>query len=258
METKQLPIKLDKPIVFFDVETTGLSISSDKIVSLAITKLMPDGTKESKNILLNPVIAISEEASAIHGYTNEMLYDKPKFENIAKSLYSQICDCYLGGFNNTGFDNQILQEEFARCGIEFPEYNHISVDAYAIFKEYEKRDLTAAVKFYCGKEMENAHDAQADIDATVDVFLAQLEKYEQLKGLSIEDIAKIGRNDKWVDWQGRITRDEDGDYIWGFGKPKGKKIKNELGFADWIQSNDFPQSFKNLCKKIQIEIANNK
>lgn len=247
-------LNLQKPIVFFDCETTGLNIGKDKIVSIAVTKIMPDGNIVSKNSLINPVIAISPEATDIHGYTNDMLLDKPKFNQIAKSLYDFMKDSYLAGYNNNFFDNAILQEEFSKCGIEFPNYDQVSIDCCAIFKNFEKRDLSAAYKFYCNKEMENAHNAQADIDATVEVFLSQIQYYDELKGKSIEEIAKYGRNENWVDWQGKIIKDDDGDYIWNFGKVIGKKIKNELGFADWILVNDFPDSFKNLIKKIKAEI----
>jgi DNA polymerase III subunit epsilon len=252
----ELPIQLDRPIVFFDAETTGLDIAKDRIISLAIVKLFPDGTRISKNQLINPMIPISPEATAIHGITNEMLVDKPKFSQLAKSLHELMKDCYLGGYNNNFFDNPILQEEFSRCGIEFPDYSQISVDACSIFKFFEKRDLSSALKFYCGRDMENAHNAQADIDATVDVFLAQLTKYDELKDKSIAEVAKIGRNENWVDWQGRIVLDADGDYAWNIGKVKGKKIKKEIGFADWVLTNDFPETFKSLVRRIKEDITN--
>jgi DNA polymerase-3 subunit epsilon len=254
MENTTLPIKLDKPIVFFDIESTGLDIGKDRVISVGTTKLMPDGTRISKSILLNPMIPISPEATAIHGYTNDMLIDKPKFQQIAKALHEFMKDCYIAGYNSNFFDIPMLQEEFLRCDIDFPSYDQVSIDACSIFKHFEKRDLTSAMKFYCNKEMENAHDAQADVNATVDVFLAQLEKYDELKGKSIEEVAKIGKNENAVDWQGRIVKDADGDYVWNFGKPRGKKIKNEIGFGDWVLTNDFPETFKALVKKIKAEI----
>lgn len=251
----KLPIQIDKPIVFFDIESTGLDTAKDKIISIAVVKLMPDGSRISKSAIVNPVIPISKEASEIHGFTNDMLMDKPKFNQIAKSLYEFMNDGYIGGYNNNFFDNCLLQEEFARCGIEFPKYDQLSIDVCSIFKNFEKRDLSSAVKFYCNREMENAHDAQADIDATVDVFLAQLNKYEELKDISVDNLAKIGRNENYVDWQGRIIIDADGEYAWNFGKVKGRKIKNELGFADWVLVNDFPETFKSLIKRIKQEIS---
>lgn len=244
-----------KPIAFFDLETTGKDVGKDRICSIAVTKIMLDGTKVSKSILLNPVIPISAEASAIHGMTNESLMDKPKFSQIAKSLYDFIGNCHIGGYNNNHFDNPILQDEFARCEINFPTYDHVSIDAYGIYTHFERRDLTAALKFYCGKEMENAHNAQADIDATVDIFLAQLQRYDEFKDKTIEEVAKIGRNANAVDWQGRILLDGDGDYVWNFGNnSKGKKIKNEMGFGEWVLKNDFPEAFKALVRSIMQNI----
>jgi len=257
MENK-LPILLDRPIAFFDCETTGLDIGKDRIISLAVTKLMPDGTRLSKNSLINPMIPISAEATAIHGITNEDLIDKPKFSQLAKSLYEFMKGCYIAGYNNNHFDNPILQEEFSRCDIEFPNYDEVSIDVCGIFKHFEKRDLSSALKFYCNKTMENAHNAQADIDATVDVFLAQLTRYDELKDKNIIEISKIGRNENSVDWQGRIVLDADGDYSWNFGKVKGKKIKNELGFGDWVLTNDFPETFKALVRRIKEDINSKK
>ena len=251
-------LNLEKPIVFFDTETTGLDIAVDRIISISATKLMPNGETITKSSLINPVIPISKEATEIHGITNDMLVDKPKFNQLARSMYDFMKDCYLGGYNNNYFDNAILQEEFLRCDIDFPNEETVSVDACSIFKNFEKRDLASALKFYCNEDIENAHNADADNTATIKVFLKQCEYYEDLKGKSIEDIAKIGKNENVVDIQGKIVKDSDGDYCWNFGKAKGKKIKNELGFGDWVLMNNFPQSFKNLVIKILKEIRNGK
>ena len=250
-------LNLDKPIVFFDLETTGLDVGVDKIVSIAVTKIMPDGEMINKSSLINPVIPIKKEASDIHGIKNEDLLDKPKFQQLAKSLFEFMSDCYLAGYNNNYFDNSMLQEEFLRCGIEFPNYDIVSIDVCAIFKNFEKRDLSSALKFYCGKELENAHDANADNTATLEVFFAQLEKYDELKGKTLNEISKIGKNEDWVDFQGRIVRDSEGDFCWNFGKAKGKKIKFEMGFGDWVLTNNFPQSFKNMVSKILKDCRKN-
>jgi len=247
-------LNLQKPICFYDLESSGLDVGADRVISISVVKIMPDGQVISKSSFVNPMINISKEATEVHGITNEMLVDKPKFSQLAKSLHEFMSDCYMGGYNNSYFDNAMLQEEFLRCGINFPPYDTISVDACSIFKTYEKRDLSAALKFYCNKEMENAHDADADNHATIEIFFAQLERYEDLHGKSIEEIAKVGKEESWVDFQGRIIKDADGDYVWNFGKPKGKKVKTEMGFGDWVLTNSFPQSFKNLVSKILSEI----
>jgi DNA polymerase-3 subunit epsilon len=248
-------LNLDKPIVFYDLETTGLDIATDRIISIATTKVFPNGEKIVKNTFINPMIAIKEEATAIHGIKNEDLIDKPKFSQLAKSMYDFMKDSYLAGYNNNYFDNSMLQEEFLRCDIDFPNQDTISLDACSIFKHYEKRDLSSALKFYCNKNLENAHDANSDNEATIEVFFAQLEKYE-LNEKSIIEISKIGKTENVVDFQGRIIIDADGDYCWNFGKSKGKKIKNEIGFGDWVLTNNFPESFKNLVRNILNKIRN--
>lgn len=249
--TKQIKsLNLKNSIVFFDVETTGLDIGNDRIVSIAVSKIMPDGETESKYTLINPLIPISKEASEIHGIKNEDVTDKPTFKQISKSLYEFMNGSYLAGYNNNFFDNAILQEEFLRCGIDYPPNDVVSIDVCAIFKNYEKRDLSSALKFYCNKEMENAHNAEADISATIDVFLAQTQKYEELKNKPIEEIALVGKNTQNVDFQGKIIKNKDGDYCWNFGKVKGRKIKHELDFGNWVLTTNFPQSFKNLVAKI--------
>lgn len=247
-------LNLPKPICFFDTETTGLDLQSDRVCSISITKVFPDGNMETKSTYVNPVINISEQATEIHGITNEMVVDKPKFVQIAKSMHNFMKDCYLAGYNSNFFDLPLLQEEFLRCGIDFPSNDIVCVDACAIFKNFEKRDLSSALRFYCGKEMENAHDASADTKATVEIFFAQLRHYGELRGKSIEEIALIGRSENSVDFQGKILKDADGDYVWNFGKPKGKKIKHEMGFGEWVLTNNFPLSFKKLVGDILTEI----
>ena len=230
-------------------------------------KVIEEVTKELQRALISADVnvflvkeitdKIKKEASDIHGIKNEDLLDKPKFQQLAKSLFEFMSDCYLAGYNNNYFDNSMLQEEFLRCGIEFPNYDIVSIDVCAIFKNFEKRDLSSALKFYCGKELENAHDANADNTATLEVFFAQLEKYDELKGKTLNEISKIGKNEDWVDFQGRIVRDSEGDFCWNFGKAKGKKIKFEMGFGDWVLTNNFPQSFKNMVSKILKDCRKN-
>jgi DNA polymerase-3 subunit epsilon len=253
-------INLTKPLVFFDLETTGLNISSDRIVSIAITKISPDhspegaGTKtEKKYALVNPEMPIPKESSDIHGITDEMVKDKPTFRQLSKGIYEFMNGSDLGGYNNNFYDNSLLQEEFSRCGIQYPTEETKSVDCCFIFKHFEKRDLSAALRYYCNEEMVDAHNSEADTNATVKIFMAQVEKYPELKGKSIEEIAKFCNPDNRVDWQGKIVRDKDGDYAYNFGTSKGQKVKDNKGFADWIMNKDFPATLKSLLTRILKE-----
>lgn len=249
-----MSIELKRPLIFFDLETTGLNVATDRIVSLAITKLMPDQSIEKKYVLVNPQMAIPKEATDVHKITDEMVKDKPTFKQLSKGIHEFIKDCDLAGYNNNNYDNALLQEEFFRCGIEYPTEDVQSVDACFIFKHFEKRDLASALKYYCNEEMENAHNSEADTNATVKIFMAQIERYPELRGKSIEEIAKLCNPDNRVDWQGKIIRDKDGDYAYNFGASKGQKVKNNLGFIDWILNKDFPATLKTLLQKIAKEI----
>ena len=251
-------LKLDKPICFFDCETTGLNVAQDRIVSISVIKIMPDSSIEKKYSLINPTIPIPKECSDVHGITDDMVADKPLFKNLAKGIYNFMKDCYIGGYNNNFYDNAILQEEFFRCGIDFPNEEVLSVDACQIFKSMEKRDLTSAVKFYCNEEMVNAHNSEADNEATIKVFLAQVLRYDELRDKTIPEIAQFCKVDNRVDWQSKIVRDADGDYCYNFGNSKGQKVKDNVGFAKWILEKDFPETLKNLLRKIITEISNKK
>lgn len=242
--------KLDKSICVFDIESTGLSVAKDRIVSLAITKLLPDGTKESKYAIFNPGIPIPKEASDVHGITDEMVFDKPKFSQLAKGIRSFIGDSYIAGYNNNFFDNEMLLEEFYRCGIEFPNKETVSIDACSIFKHFEKRDLTSALKFYCNENLTDAHNAQNDVDATVKVLFAQLERYEELKDKTLTEISKMFIPENYAERTGKILIDQDGDYVWSYGKHKGEKLKKTLSYNLWMYGTDISTSIKIILKKV--------
>lgn len=245
-----MKLKLKRPLVFYDLETTGLNVAKDKIVSIAITKIMPDNSVEKKYTLINPEMPIPKESSDIHGITDEAVKDSPVFGRLAKGIYEFMNNCDLAGYNINGYDNALLQEEFFRCGIEYPTKDTKSVDSCFIFKHFHKRDLSSALKLYCGEEMIGAHNADADTDATVKIFLAQLEQHTELDGKSIDEIHDLCNPNNRVDWGGKIVRDADGDYLYNFGMHKGEKVIKYPYYANWVNGKDFPETLKILLKNI--------
>ena len=244
-------IKLERPIVFYDLETTGTNPSLDKIVSIGCVKINVDGSTESKYTLVNPTIPIPSGASAVHNIRDEDVVGKPTFQQLSKAMYAFFEGCDIAGYNSNRFDNALLQEEFFRCGIDFPNpQNVLSIDAYTIFTKFEKRDLASALKFYCNEKMEDAHNAEADNKATIKVFGGQLDKYDELKGKSVKELSELCKDDNRADWAGRIIKDENGEYVFNFGNAIGTKVKDNRSFANWCLTKDFPETFKNLLRKI--------
>lgn len=246
---EQFKLKLERPLCFYDLETTGVK-PSDRIVSITVLKVFPSGEKEVKSIILNPEMPIPKEASDVHGITNEMVDKAPTFKKIAKSLNSFIEGCDIGGFNNRQFDDIILCEEFGRANIVFPAVDVRSVDACTIFKKMEQRTLTAAYKFYCDKTLEDAHSSEADTLATFEVFLAQLQKYEELQGKTIDEISNFCKLDNRVDLAGKIIKNENGDYLYNFGKHQNQKVLENTSYANWMLDNDFSGNTKAVLRMI--------
>ena len=176
-----MKLNLKKPIVFFDLETTGVKIATDRIVEISLLKILPNGNKESKTWLVNPTIDIPYETTLIHGITNEKVENKPTFKDLAKEIFEFIHNCDLAGYNSNKFDIPLLAEEFLRVGYNFDMKNRLAIDVQNIFHKLEKRTLTAAYKFYCNKDLTNAHSAESDTKATYEVLIAQLEKYNELE-----------------------------------------------------------------------------
>lgn len=245
---------LKRPLAFFDIESTGLDTATDKIVSISILKVMPDYSTIKKTALLNPKKPIDPKATEVHGITNEMVADKPSFSQVSKSLHEFISECDLAGYNSNNFDIPLLCEEFLRCEIDFPTKDTKFIDVGNIFKKKEERTLSAAVKFYCNREMENAHDAEADIQATYDVFLGQFNKYPDIPK-TVEELAEFSSFEKRVDFAGKIALDEDGDYIYNFGKSKGVKIKKDPSFAYWMLGKDFTRNTLKCVREILDEVT---
>ncbi len=263
-------LNLKNPLVVFDLETTGTNISQDRIVEIAMVKAMPDGTIEEKCRKLNPTIPIPTETSLIHGIYDEDVKDKPTFKQVAKSLAQFLEGCDLAGFNVLGFDVPMLVEEFLRANVDFDVENRKIVDAQKIFHLMEKRNLTAAYKFYCDKDLENAHSALADTKATYEVLISQIEKYEGQEASDnlgkpmatiendmgiLHDLTTTNR----VDLAGRLVL-KDGIETFNFGKHRGKPVsevlQKEPSFYDWIMKGDFPLDTKRRLTQIKLRSFN--
>ena len=246
-------LKLEKPIVFFDLETTGVNIGSDRIVEIAILKVHPNGNKESYTWLVNPEIEIPAEATAVHGITNEKVVTEPTFKELAEKVNQIIADCDLAGFNSNRFDIPLLAEELMRAGIDFDMENRKAVDVQVIFHKKEQRNLSAGYEFYCGKVLEDAHSATADTNATFEILNAQIEKYEDL-GVTVEELSEFSSHSKRADFAGFILYNDQKQEIFSFGKYKGRLVEEVLkenpGYNSWIQNADFPLYTKKVLQKI--------
>jgi DNA polymerase-3 subunit epsilon len=253
-------LNLKNPLVFFDLETTGINITRDRIVEISFLKVYPNGKEEIKSRRINPEMHIPAEATAIHGITDEDVKDCPTFKQIAKSLADQIEGCDLAGFNSSRFDVPMLAEEFLRAGIDFDMSKRKFVDVQIIFHKKEQRTLEAAYRFYCNKELENAHSAEADTLATYEVLKSQLDRYPDLAN-DIEQLSKeFSSFNNNVDFAGRIVLNDKGVEVFNFGKHKGKSVaevfKNEPSYYSWIMDGDFPLNTKQVVTKIRLREMN--
>lgn len=248
-----MSLQLNRPIAFIDLETTGVSLSSDRIVEIAIVKISPDGTRLVKRKLINPEMPIPVSSSDIHGITDEMVKDAPTFKQASNELKQFIENCDLGGYNSNRFDIPLLMEEFLRAGMPIDLSTRRMVDVQHIFYTMEPRTLTAAYKFYCEKQLEGAHGAETDINATIDVLLAQIKRYPQL-GNSVDSILGIIGEEKIVDYARRFVFNEKGVEVFNFGKHKGRPVtdvlKAEPQYYDWMMRGDFPLHTKQKLTEI--------
>ena len=249
-------LKLHKPLCIFDLETTGTNVGKDRIVEICILKVNPDASRESKTWLVNPEMYIPKESTEIHGITDEDVKDAPKFREIAAKVMEMISGSDLGGFNSNRFDVPLLAEELLRAGIDFDLSKFKLVDAQVIFFKKEPRNLSAAYQFYCGKNLENAHSAEADVLATFEVLDAQVGKYEDLPN-DISGLSEYSFHNKSADLAGFIGFDSDNQEIFTFGKYKGQRVKDvfqkDLGYYGWIQNADFPLYTKKVLTAIQLK-----
>lgn len=256
-----MELKLNKPICFFDLETTGTDIVKDRIVEISVFKVYPNGNKESKTWLINPGVPIPFSASQIHGITDEKVKDEPLFKDLAPHVYNMMKDSDLAGFNSDRFDIPLLAEELLRAGVDFDMKNRVSVDIQTIFHKKEERTLSAAYKFYCGKTLENAHSAEADTMATYEILKAQLERYSELEN-DMKSLSEFTTRKKSVDFAGFIALDDKSQEIFTFGKYKGvlvdKVLEEDPGYFGWLQNADFPLYTKKVLTGIKLRKLNNK
>ncbi|MBT8394888.1 MAG: 3'-5' exonuclease [Flavobacteriaceae bacterium] len=254
-------LNLTKPICFFDLETTGTNISKDRIVEISILKVFPNGNEESKTWLVNPEMKIPAEVTAIHGISDEDVKGKPTFKELAKKVSNLIKDSDLGGFNSNRFDIPILAEEMLRANLDFDMKNRLSVDVQTIFHKMEQRTLSAAYKFYCDKNLEDAHSAAADTNATYHVLKAQLDKYESLEN-DTKFLAEFSSRKRFADLAGFISYNKNGEECFAFGKHKNRLVKDildeEPGYFGWLLNADFPLYTKKILTAIKLRNFNNK
>lgn len=256
-----MELKLNRPICFFDLETTGVDVAKDRIVEIAIFKVYPNGNKESKTWLVNPEMKIPFQVSQIHGITDEKVANEPTFKELSSQIYNMIKDADLAGFNSDRFDIPLLAEELLRAGVDFDMKNRVSVDIQTIFHKMEERTLSAAYKFYCGQTLENAHSAEADTMATYEILKAQLDRYPELEN-DMKSLSEFTTRKKSVDFAGFIALNDKGQEIFTFGKHKGalvdKVLEDEPGYFGWIQNADFPLYTKKVLTAIKLRKLNNK
>ncbi|MDB4534593.1 3'-5' exonuclease [Vicingaceae bacterium] len=247
-------LKLSKPLAFFDLETTGLNIATDRIVEISVIKIMPNGDKEIKTKLINPTIPISAESVAIHGISDKNVKDKATFKEVANEINDFIEGCDLAGYNSNRFDIPLIAEEFLRAGIDFDIKNRNLVDVQNIFHKMEQRTLVAAYKFYCDKDLTDAHSAEADTIATYEILEAQIAKYEELTG-DTDFLGEFSQMTKNVDLLGRFVYNDKNIAVFNFGKHKGKAVievlQKEPGYYSWMMNGDFPLYTKKVLKDIK-------
>lgn len=268
-----MKLNLKIPLCFFDLETTGTNISQDRIIEISVIKIMPSGEQLRKTHLVNPTIPIPPESSAIHGIRDEDVKDQPTFRELAKEYARFMEGADLAGFNILKFDVPVLVEEFLRADVEFDYQRKRIIDAQRIFHLMEKRTLRAALQFYCGKELVNSHSAEADTEATIDVLLAQIDRYANQEvtdtsgkrvGVIQNDMDILGQLSQLdtFDLAGRMVRNDKGEVVFNFGKHKGKTVlgvlRDEPSYYEWFMNGDFPLDSKRKLTEVRLSLLRNK
>ena len=254
-----MKLNLKNPIVFFDLETTGTNINSDRIVEICYLKVYPNGNEESKTMRINPEMHIPEASTTVHGIHDEDVADCPRFKDVAASIARDIEGCDLGGFNSNRFDIPVLAEEFLRAGVDIDLNRRKFVDVQVIYHKLEQRTLSAAYKFYCHKNLEDAHTAEADTRATYEVLQAQLDRYPDVLKNDISFLADYSSFNRNVDFAGRMVYDDKGVEVFNFGKYKGvpvaEVLRKDPGYYSWILQGDFTLNTKQMLTRIRIREA---
>ncbi|MBR2072762.1 MAG: ribonuclease H-like domain-containing protein [Alistipes sp.] len=254
-----MKLNLKRPIVFFDLETTGVDTAKDRIVEVSMIKIMPDGEEIVRTRRINPQMHIPEQATAIHGITDEDVKDAPTFAQVAKSMAQFIEGCDFGGFNSNRFDMPMLVEEFLRAGVDVDFKRRRFVDVQNIFHKMEQRTLVAAYKFYCDKNLEEAHSAEADTRATYEVLMAQLDRYPELQN-DVAALADFSERGQTADFAGRIGFNDKQEEVFNFGKYKGRRVEDvfreEPSYYAWMMNGDFPLYTKKVITEIYLRLKN--
>ena len=253
-----MALKLTRPLVVFDLETTGVDVVKDRIVEISLVKIMPDGTKEVKTRRINPGMPIPAEASAVHGIYDDDVKDCPAFKTVAKSLAAYISGCDYAGFNSNTFDIPMLMEEFLRAGVDIDMKKSNAIDVQNIFHKMEQRTLVAAYKFYCDKDLTDAHSAEADAMATYEVLLSQLERYSDELQNDVKFLSDFSERRKFADYAGRVVFNEAGTEVFGFGKYKDMPVEEvfikDPSYYSWMMNGDFPEYTKKVITNIRLRM----
>ncbi|MCI6643688.1 MAG: 3'-5' exonuclease [Alloprevotella sp.] len=254
-----MQLNLSRPLVFFDIEATGLNTATDRIVELCMVKVFPDGKDEVRTLRFNPTIPISPEASAVNGITDEDVANCPRFADMASDLDNYFANCDLAGYNSNSFDIPMLVEEFIRAGVNFDLTTRRFIDVQTVFHKMEPRTLTAAYKYYCQKELVDAHSAEADTVATYEVLKAQLDRYDEVQN-DVDWLADFTRRNNNVDLAGRIVLNDENVEVINFGKYRGRPVRDVLrydqGYYNWIMQGDFPQNTKQVFMQLKLRYDN--
>ncbi len=253
-----MDLNLKNPLVFFDLETTGINVASDRIVEISYLKIFPNGDEEAKTMKINPTIAIPEHSTQIHGITDEDVKDSPAFAEIAQSLVNTFEGCDFAGYNSNKFDVPLLAEEFLRAGVDMELKKRKFIDVQVIFHKKEQRTLSAAYKFYCDKILTDAHSAEADTYATFEILKAQLDRYTDLVN-DVDELSKFSSHNRNVDFAGRIVYNDKEEEVFNFGKYKGQKIvdvfQKDPAYYSWMINKDFPLYTKKVLTSIKLRDA---